>query len=149
MPNSPQIVRQLEQVQVAVASHRVGSDDAPAARRGEDHDVRPSRQRLRGERGGRLERFLDRRRACDAVGAAGSVEDLVVGRQCTGVAGRRASASHSSVPVRSSSSTSPRGRSIGIRAGTTRVSFATTSSPRSSSGSSEKRRCRTAPVSRS
>ena len=61
----------------------------------------------------------------------------------------RASASHSSAPVRSSSSTSPRGRSSGMRAGTTRVSFATTSSPRSSSGSSAKRRCRTAPVARS
>ena len=41
--------------------------------------------------------------------------------------------------MRSSSSTSPRGESIGIRAGTTRVSLTTTSSPRSSSGSSEKR----------
>ena len=48
--------------------------------------------------------------------------------------------------MRSRSSTSPRGESIGIRAGTTFVSLTTTSSPRSSSGSSEKRRCRTAPV---
>ena len=37
--------------------------------------------------------------------------------------------------------TSPRGRSIGIRAGTTRVSFTTASSPQSSSGRSLKRRC--------
>ena len=83
-----QIVGQLEQHEVAVAGDRIGGHDAPAAG-GRQHDgVRTLRQRLRGERGGRLERLLDVGGACDAGGPARAVEDLVVGGQRAGVARR-------------------------------------------------------------
>ena len=50
----------------------------------------PGRQRLGGERGRRLERLLDRRGPGDPGGPALAVEDLVVGGQRAGVAGRGA-----------------------------------------------------------
>ena len=59
----------------------------------------------------------------------------------------RASASQTSPSTCSSSSTSPRGRSIGMRAGTTRVSF-TTASASTRPGSSRNTWCDTSPVAR-
>ena len=82
-----QVVGQRQQLQPTVTGKGVACDDSPPAG-GREHDgVRALRQRLRGERRRRVERFLHRGRAGDAGLTAHTVEHLVVGGERAGVAG--------------------------------------------------------------
>ena len=88
----PQVVRQREQPQVAVAGDGVRGDDAPAAGGRQHDDVRAGGCRLGGERRRGLERLLHRGGSGDPGRPALAVEHGVVGGERAGVAGRGAGA---------------------------------------------------------
>ena len=84
-----EVVGQREQLERG-ARQRVGGDHAPSADGGDDRDLGPRRGRLGGEGGGDVEGLLHGGGAHGPGLAAHAVEDLVVGGERTGVAGRGA-----------------------------------------------------------